>query len=106
MMGKLRKAAKGTVNTLPSSVTRPDSPNKNAFAQLSSGLATTTKLNEAIQVNVVVDASAIEAAMGSINERLTGIEVTTRNERKVRAHQVGVRGESWPAIHSYVPAEA
>ena len=46
MMGKLRKAAKGTVNTLPASVTRPDSPNKNAFAQLSSGLGATAKLNE------------------------------------------------------------
>ena len=27
--------------------------------------------------------------MGSINERLTGIEVTTRNERKVRATKWG-----------------
>ena len=38
MLGKLKKAAQGAIDTLPVtavSETRPDSPNKNAFAQLS-----------------------------------------------------------------------
>ena len=59
--------------------------------QLAMGAKTSKDINHQDRIKAIVniDASALEATLVAINDRLTGLEVSSRNSRKVHVACVG-----------------